>query len=178
MSDGSFSIDVAAIRERARARMDEGPVTSTYGRDVDKVIAVLNDVLATEIVCWMRYSQNAIACSGIDSAQVADEFHEHAKEERHHAMRAAERISQLGGDPDFDPETLARRSHTPYTTFADNDLTAMLKENLYAERIVIQSYQDIIRWLGDADPTTRRLMESILAEEEDHADDLTDLLGI
>ncbi|TDB85913.1 ferritin-like domain-containing protein [Actinomadura sp. KC216] len=178
MSESSFSIDVEAIRERARSKMDDGPVTSSYGRDVEKVIGVLNDVLATEIVCWMRYTQNAIACSGIDSAQVAEGFHEHGKEERQHAMQVAERVSQLGGQPDFDPETLVRRSHTPYSTYADTDLTAMLKENLYAERIVIQSYQDIIRWLGNADPTSRRLMEKILAEEEDHADDLTDLLGI
>ncbi|MFC4908316.1 ferritin-like domain-containing protein [Actinomadura gamaensis] len=178
MLESDFSIDVAAIRERARAKMEEGPVTPTYGSDVTKVIAVLNDVLATEIVCWMRYTQNAIACTGIDSAQVADEFHEHAKEERQHALQAANRISQLGGDPDFNPETLTKRSHTPYATFDDNDLTKMLKENLYAERIVIQSYQEIIRWLGEADPTTRRVMEDILAEEEDHADDLTDLLGV
>ncbi|MCP2341410.1 ferritin-like domain-containing protein [Actinomadura rupiterrae] len=178
MSESDFSIDVAVIRERARAKMEDGPVTPTYGGDVQRVIEILNDVLATELVCWMRYSQNAIACTGIDRAQVAAEFHEHAKEERDHAMRAAERISQLGGDPDFNPETLARRSHTTYATFDDNDLKKMLKENLFAERIVIQSYQDIIRWLGAADPTTRRIMEDILAEEEDHADDLTDLLGV
>jgi bacterioferritin len=177
MADNSFSIDVAKIRERARQKMTDGPVTSGYKRSPDEVIGVLNDVLATEIVCWMRYSQHAISATGIDRAQVAAEFTEHADEERDHAMRAAERISQLGGDPDFNPETLATRSHTTYETFDDNDLKGMLQENLVAERIVIESYQEIIRWLGDGDVTTRRLMEDILAEEEDHADDIMDLLG-
>ncbi|MER7545429.1 bacterioferritin [Actinomadura sp.] len=177
MDGSSFSIDVAAIRERARAKMADGPVTENYGRSPEEVIGVLNDVLATEIVCWMRYAQHAISATGIDRAQVAAEFGEHADEERDHAMRAAERISQLGGDPDFDPETLAERSHTAYATFDDNDLKGMLQENLVAERIVIESYQEIIRWLGDGDVTTRRIMEEILAEEEEHADDLMDLLG-
>jgi bacterioferritin len=177
MADNSFSIDVTAIRERARQKMDRGPVTPSYGHDPEQVIAILNDVLATEIVCWMRYSRHAISASGINRAQVAAEFTEHADQERDHAMRAAERISQLGGDPDFDPETLAKRSHTSYETFDDDDLAGMLKENLVAERIVIESYQEIIRWLGDGDVTTRRLMEDILAEEEEHADDILDLLG-
>jgi bacterioferritin len=173
----SFSVDVTAIRERARQKMAEGPVTESYGRDPKKVISILNDVLATEIVCWMRYSQHALAATGINRAQVADEFTEHADQERDHAMRAAERISQLGGDPDFDPATIAERAHTTYETFAGNDLEGMLKDNLVAERIVIESYQEIIRWLGEGDVTTRRLMEDILAEEEEHADDILDLLG-
>lgn len=177
MADNSFSIDVAAIRDRARQKMADGPVTEGYRRSTDEVIGVLNDVLATEIVCWMRYSRHAISATGIDRAQVAAEFTEHADEERDHAMRAAERINQLGGDPDFDPETIAARAHTTYETFDDGDLKAMLKDNLVAERIVIESYQEIIRWLGDGDVTTRRLMESILEEEEEHADDLVDLLG-
>ena len=178
MAESSFSIDVAAIRERARAKMADGPVTEGYGRSAEEVIGVLNDVLATEMVCWMRYAQHAISATGIDRAQVSAEFSEHADEERGHAMRAAERISQLGGQPDFDPKTLAERSHTTYETFDENDLKSMLQENLVAERIVIESYQEIIRWLGDGDVTTRRLMEDILAEEEEHADDLTDLLGM
>ncbi|MBD2894469.1 DUF892 family protein [Spirillospora sp. NPDC000708] len=177
MTESSFSIDVARIRERARQKMADGPVTTGYKRSPDEVIGVLNDVLATEIVCWMRYSRHAISATGIDRAQVAAEFTEHADEERDHAMRAAERISQLGGDPDFNPETLAKRSHTTYETFDDGDLKGMLEENLVAERIVIESYQEIIRWLGDGDVTTRRLMEDILAEEEEHADDIMDLLG-
>ncbi|MDX6390312.1 MAG: bacterioferritin [Streptosporangiaceae bacterium] len=177
MADSSFSADVSAIRERARQKMDQGPVTGSYGKDAAEVVALLNEVLATEIVCWMRYSRHAISASGINRAQVSGEFTEHAEEEREHAMRVAERISQLGGDPDFDPATLAQRAHTTYETFKDNDLTGMLRENLAAERIVIITYQEIIRWLGDDDVTTRRLIEDILAEEEEHADDLVDLLG-
>jgi bacterioferritin len=177
MTERSFSIDVAAIRDRARQKMDRGPVTDHYGTDPAQVVAILNEVLATEIVCWMRYSRHAISASGISRAPVSAEFTEHAEEEREHAMRVAGRISQLGGQPDFDPATLASRSHTSYETFADDDLTGMLRENLAAERIVIATYQEIIRWLGDTDVTTRRLIEDILAEEEEHADDLIDLLG-
>jgi bacterioferritin len=176
MSD-NFVLDVTRIREQAQQKMGEGAVTSTYGLDADQVIAVLNDVVATEVVCWLRYTRHAISASGIDRAQVAAEFTEHAAEELQHAMRAAERISQLGGDPDFEPTTLSQRSHTDYSTTADTDLKAMLEQNLLAERIVISTYQEIARWLGDRDPTTRRVIESILEEEEDHADDLLDLLG-
>ena len=125
----------------------------------------------------MRYSRHAISAAGIDRAQVSGEFTEHADEECQHPMWAAQRISQLGGDPDFDPATLVKRSHTTYETFEDEDLTGMLKENLPAERIVITTYQEIIRWLGEDDPTTRRLMEKILQEEEEHADDIVDLLA-
>jgi bacterioferritin len=177
MAGQSFSIDVAAIRDRARQKMEQGPVTGSYGKDADEVVGILNEILATEIVCWMRYSRHAISASGINRAQVAGEFTEHADEERQHAMSAAERITQLGGEPNFDPATLAERAHTSYETFADDDLTGMLAENLAAERIVIATYQEIIRWLGNDDPTTRRLLEKILAEEEEHADDLIDLLG-
>lgn len=177
MTDNSFSIDVAAIRDRARQKMGRGPVTEDYGTDPGKVVELLNEVLATEIVCWMRYSRHAISAAGINRAQVSAEFTEHAEEERGHAMRAAERISQLGGDPDFDPATLTARAHTTYETFADDDLRGMLRENLAAERIVIATYQEIIRWLGDTDVTTRRMLEDILAEEEEHADDILDLLG-
>ncbi|MFQ6142075.1 ferritin-like domain-containing protein [Streptomyces seoulensis] len=172
-----FIVDVSRIRADARAKMEGGPVTETYGADRDRVVAVLNDVVATEVVCWMRYTRHAISATGIDRAQVSAEFSEHAKEEWDHALRAAERVSQLGGDPDFDPATLVERSHTEYTAIPDNELKQMLRSNLEAERIVIGVYQEIIRWLGDKDPTTRRLMESILEEEEEHADDLLDLLG-
>jgi bacterioferritin len=171
-----FALDVEKIRKDARAAMTDGPVTGTYGADAAAVIDVLNQVVATEIVCYLRYTQHSIVATGIDRAQVAAEFTEHAAEERQHAERAAERISQLGGSPDFSPESLAR-SHTSYVAPDESDLKAMLEENLVAERIVISSYQEIIRWLGEGDPTTRRLMESILAEEEEHADDLLDLLG-
>jgi bacterioferritin len=177
MPDSSFSVDVAAIRDRARQKMDQGPVTEACGKDPADVIAVLNEVLATEIVCWMRYSRHAISASGIDRAQVSAEFTEHADEERQHAIWAAERITQLGGDPDFDPATLTKRAHTTYETFADDDLAGMLKENLAAQRIVITTCQEIIRWFGADDPTTRRLTEKILAEEEEHPDDILDLVG-
>ena len=177
MPAGSFTTDITAIRKRARQKMEEGPVTESYRKKPDDVISVLNEVVATEIVCWMRYTRHAISATGINRAQVASEFTEHAESERGHAMRAAERVSQLGGDPDFDPATIAKRAHTTYETFADGDLEGMLRDNLTAERIVITTYQEIIRWLGDDDPTTRRLLEGILADEEEHADDLVDLLG-
>jgi bacterioferritin len=172
-----FALDVEKIRKDARAAMTDGPVTGTYGADAAAVIDVLNQVVATEIVCYLRYTQHSIVAAGIDRAQVAAEFTEHAGAEREHAERAAERISQLGGTPDFSPDAL-KRSHTDYATAEDTDLKRMLEENLVAERIVISSYREIIRWLGNDDPTTRRLMESILEEEEEHADDLVDLLGV
>ncbi|MDF5752048.1 ferritin-like domain-containing protein [Spongiactinospora sp. TRM90649] len=176
MSD-DFVLDVQKIRQQARAKMAEGPVTDTYGKDKNRVIEILNDVIATEVVCWLRYTRHAISAVGVDRAQVAAEFTEHAKEEMNHALRAAQRVSQLGGEPDFDPAKLVQRAHTDYTAPADHDLTQMLRDNLEAERIVIDIYQEIILWLGEGDPTTRRLMESIKEEEEDHADDLLDLLG-
>lgn len=175
--DNQFEIDVDKIRQDARAHMDAGPVTGTYTADRKRLIEVLNDVVATEIVCFLRYSQHAIAATGIDRTQVADEFREHAAQEMQHGLRAAERVNQLGGKADFDPASLATRAHTEYVTVEESDLRRMLKENLIAERIVISSYQEIIRWIGDSDPTTRRMMEQILAEEEEHADDLSDLLG-
>ncbi len=173
-----FELDVMKIRENARRKMEDGAVTRGYGGDPNPVVGVLNDVVATEIVCYLRYTQNAIAAAGIDRAQVAAEFQEHAAEELQHGLSAAERINQLGGVPDFDPATLARRAHTEYSAPESTDLNTMLRENLVAERIVIESYQEIVRWIGETDPTTRRLMEHILGEEEEHADDLVDLLGI
>ena len=177
MPVNQFELDVTAIREDARKQIDRGAVTAGNEADKARIIDILNQVIATEIVCFLRYSQHAIAATGIDRAQVAAEFSEHAAEEMQHGLRAAERVSQLGGSPDFDPATLAERSHTEYAVPDETDLTRMLKENLIAERIVITTYQEIIRWVGDADPTTRRLMESILEEEEEHADDLNALLG-
>jgi bacterioferritin len=172
-----FEIDVMRIRDQARCHMEAGAVTVGNKIDIERLIDILNEVVATEVVCYLRYSQHAICASGLNRAQVAAEFEEHAQEERQHGVWAAERISQLGGDPDFNPATLTRRSHTGYVTVEDSDLEQMLRENLVAERIVITSYQEIIRWIGDADPTSRRLMEKILEEEEEHADDLNDLLG-
>lgn len=172
-----FALDVTKIRDDARAKMDQGAVTKGNTGDTDAIIEILNDVVATEVVCYLRYTQHAIVATGVDRAQVAAEFTEHAAEELQHGLRAAERISQLGGTPDFNPATLAERSHTEYVQTAETDLTKMLEENLVAERIVITTYQEIARWIGDNDPTTRRLMEQILEEEEEHADDLNDLLG-
>lgn len=172
-----FEIDVRRIREDAREHMEDGAVTGDYGADVEAVIQVLQDVVATEIVCFMRYTQHSIVASGINRAPVAAEFTEHAAEEWQHCLRAAERISQLGGTPDFDPSQVMKRAHTEYSAHEATDLERMLKENLVAERIVISSYQEMVRWLGDRDPTTRRMLEEILAEEEEHADDINDLLG-
>jgi bacterioferritin len=177
MSD-DFVLDVQKIRAQARQKMEDGPRTPSLGIDSKKVVDVLNDVVATEVVCWTRYTRHAISASGINRAQVAAEFTEHAAAELQHAQWAAERISQLGGEPDFDPATIAQRAHTDYTTPDANDLDQMLRDNLLAERIVIEAYQEIVRWLGDNDPTTRRLLERILEEEEEHADDIVDLLGI
>jgi bacterioferritin len=173
-----FVLDVDRIRAQARQKMQDGARTPALGLDPKKVIGVLNDVVATEVVCWMRYTRHAISATGINRAQVAAEFTEHAAAELQHAKWAAERISQLGGEPDFDPATLAQRAHTDYTTPDPNDLEQMLRDNLLAERIVIETYQEIVRWMGDGDPTTRRLLERILEEEEEHADDIVDLLGI
>jgi bacterioferritin len=173
-----FVLDVERIREQARKKMQDGPRTPSLGIDPEKIIKILNDVVATEVVCWTRYTRHAISAAGINRAQVAAEFTEHATAELQHAMWAAERISQLGGEPDFDPATLAQRAHTDYTTPSSNDLEQMLRDNLLAERIVIEAYQEIVRWMGDGDPTTRRLLERILEEEEEHADDIVDLLGI
>jgi bacterioferritin len=177
MSD-DFVLDVDRIRAQARQKMQDGPRTAALGVDPKKVIAVLNDVVATEVVCWTRYTRHAISASGINRAQVAAEFTEHAAAELQHAQWAAERISQLGGEPDFDPATIARRAHTDYTTPDPHDLEQMLRDNLLAERIVIEAYQEIVRWLGHGDPTTRRLLEKILEEEEEHADDIVDMLGV
>lgn len=173
-----FEIDVKKIRDDARSHIEKGALTSGNTLETERVIEVLNEIVATEIVCYLRYSQNAIVASGIDRAQVSAEFSDHAAEELQHGLRAAERINQLGGIPDLDPATLADRSHTDYVVAEPSDLKRMLQENLVAERIVITTYQEIARWIGDADPTTRRLIESILEEEEEHADDLSDLLGL
>jgi bacterioferritin len=177
MTNRNFSIDATAIRAHARQQMGDGPVTPDFGKDAKRVIDVLNDVVASEIVCWLRYSQHAIVAASIDWKQVADTFTEHAAEERDHMVRAADRVSQLGGQPDMDPGHASGRSYTSYETYDDEDLTGMLRENLEAERIVIEFYREMIRWLGNDDPTTRTLIESILAEEEEHADNLNDYLG-
>jgi bacterioferritin len=169
-----FLTDVQVLRERARAEINKGPVTSAYGADVDRVISVMNEALATEIVCVLRYTQHHHVAKGLEAGPVADEFAEHASEEQDHADRLAARIAQLGGTPDLNPDTLTGRAHSEYTTAAG--LIEMIKENLVAERVAIASYTEIIKWLGDGDVTTRRLFEDILAVEEEHADDLITFL--
>jgi bacterioferritin len=169
-----FVLDVEKIRSDARKHMDEGPITSTYGADREVVLKLLNDALATEIVCTLRYKRHYFMAKGIHSEAVAQEFAEHASEEQEHADTLAERIVQLGGAPNFAPDSLKSRSHSEYKE--GNNLIDMIRENLIAERIAIDTYREIIRYLGDKDVTTRRLFETILAVEEEHADDMADLL--
>jgi bacterioferritin len=165
-----FLSDIETIRARAREHLEQGPITESYGADQKRVIDVLNQVLATELVCVLRYKRHYYTATGINSGPVADEFLEHANEEQEHADMVAHRIVQLGGEPDFSPEGLASRSHSEYD--ASSDLLQMVREDLVAERVAITSYQEIVRWLGDGDPTSRRVIEEILEKEEEHADDL------
>ncbi|HVK72467.1 MAG TPA: ferritin-like domain-containing protein [Kofleriaceae bacterium] len=173
-AQGPFVTDVQAIRTRAREHLEEGAVTSNYEGDVDLAIRLLNDAVATEIVCFLRYRYHAVVASGISSEGVKEEFEEHARDEEKHLIWFAERINQLGGKPDLNPEGLLTRSAAQY--IEGNNLVEMIRENLIAERIVIEIYRDLIRHFGTKDPTTRRLIEKVLAEEEDHADDMHDLL--
>jgi len=170
-----FLSDIQVIRKRARERMSDGAVTHNYKADREKVIAVLNEVLATEIVCTLRYKRHYYMATGLQSDSVREEFLEHAREEQAHADSVAERITQLNGAPNFNPEGLATRSHAEYVE--GTDLVSMIKEDLVAERIAIETYTEIIAWLGDDDPTTRRLIESILEKEEEHAEDMATLLA-
>ncbi|MFD1935853.1 bacterioferritin [Nonomuraea mangrovi] len=169
-----FLTDIKTIRERARAEIGKGPITDAYGADLERVIQVCNEALATEIVCVLRYKRHHYTATGIMAESVAAEFLEHATEEQEHADRLAARIVQLGGQPDFNPDTLTARSHSQYDSSAD--LTEMIKEDLVAERIAVAAYTEIVQWLGDKDVTTRRVFEDLLAKEEEHADDLKSLL--
>jgi bacterioferritin len=176
MVDRPFLSDVKAIRERARRHIEEGAVTEGYGANRGAVLNLLNAALATELVCVLRYRRHYYMASGFRGATAAAEFLEHANEEQQHADLIAERIVQLGGEPDLDPQGLLRRSHSEYVPGAS--VEDMIREDLVAERIAIESYGEMIRFLGDADPTTRRMMEEILAKEEEHADDLAELLRV
>jgi bacterioferritin len=169
-----FLTDVKALRKRARENMSRGAVTDSYELDPKVVIDILNAALATEIVCVLRYKRHFYAAKGLNKDAVAAEFLQHANEEQGHADLISERISQLGGEPDLNPATLTTRSHSEYVE--GTDLVSMIKENLIAERIAIESYTEIIRFLGEKDVTSRRLMESILGVEEEHANDMLDLL--
>lgn len=172
--DQPFLTDIKTLRERARQHIEKGAVTPGYNADRDTVVKLLNEALATEIVCTLRYRRHHFMASGINAGSVAAEFLEHANEEQVHADQIAARIVQLGGEPDFSPEGLATRSHAEYVE--GDSLIDMIKEDLVAERIAIDSYREIINYLGDHDPTSRRMMEEILAVEEEHADDLVNLL--
>ena len=169
-----FLTDVKALRERARKNLDEGAIGSNYVGDVSKTIEILQSVLATEIVCVLRYTQNAITATGLSSEGVKKEFAEHAEEEMEHAHMVAERISQLGGEPNLNPEGLLTRSASQYAQ--GGSLVEMIKENLIAERIAVDHYRELIRYFGDNDPGTRNMLEDILRVEEEHADDMHDLL--
>ena len=169
-----FLTDVATLRERARKHMDAGAVTANYGADPNVVVKVLNEALATEIVCVLRYKRHYFTARGSAGKLAAAEFLEHATEEQAHADLIAHRIAQLGGDPDLNPATLLARSHSEYDQH--ESLKDMLQADLFAERVAIESYREMVRYFGDRDPTSRRMMEEILASEEEHADDLVNLL--
>jgi bacterioferritin len=174
MKPGAFVHDIQQIRMRARAELENGAVTPNYSGDVETTIKLLNEVVATEIVCVLRYRFHAIAAAGIASDSVKEEFEQHAREEEQHLIWAAERINQLGGRPNMNPDGVAARSASQYVE--GNNLIDMIKENLVAERIAIETYRDLARYFAENDPTTRLLIERILAQEEDHANDMHDLL--
>jgi bacterioferritin len=169
-----FVADMKVIRERARKDIEDGAITGNYQANRESVIKVLNDALATEIVCVLRYRRHYFTARGIHSKAIAEEFMTHSVEEQGHADKIAERISQLNGEPDLNPAGLNGRSHSEYKE--GSDLISMIREDLIAERIAIESYTEIIRWLGEADPTSRRLIEKILEVEEEHAEELANLL--
>ena len=169
-----FLTDIQTLRERARKHMEQGAVTEGYRADRETVIKVLNEALATEIVCVLRYRRHYFMASGINAEAVAGEFLQHSNDEQGHADEIAQRIVQLGGEPNLNPEGLLTRSHAEYVE--GTSLRDMITEDLVAERIAIDSYREIIQFLGNDDPTTRRMMEGILAVEEEHADDMMNLL--
>ncbi|WAK03907.1 ferritin-like domain-containing protein [Methylobacter sp. YRD-M1] len=174
MSKKHHLTDVQTLRKQARQHIDDGAVTAGYAADAQRVIKLLNDALATELVCVLRYRRHYFMAQGIQSRSIADEFLVHANEEQGHADQIARRIVQLGGEPDFSPDSLSSRSHAEYVE--GDSLVDMIKEDLVAERIAIDSYREMIQYLGDSDPTTRTMLEGILAVEEEHADELADLL--
>ena len=174
MADQPFLTDIKTLRERARQHIENGAVTQGYSADRETVIKLLNEALATEIVCVLRYRRHYFMAAGINAESVAAEFLQHSNEEQGHADQISQRIVQLQGEPNFNPEGLLMRSHAEYVE--GTSLTDMIKEDLVAERIAIDSYREIINYLGRDDPTTRRMMEDILAVEEEHADDLVNML--
>ena len=174
MSDDLHLSDVQTLRERARQHVENGAVTESYSANREEVLRLLNESLATELVCVLRYKRHYFMANGLKAHVAADEFLEHANQEAAHADRLAERIVQLGGEPEFNPDLLSKNSHAQYV--AGNSLKEMVYEDLVAERIAIDSYREIIQYIGEKDPTTRRIFEDILAQEEEHADDMADIL--
>jgi len=174
MNEERFIADIQTIRDRARHHIEHGAVTEGYKANRITVIKLLNEALATELVCVLRYKRHYFMATGINAQGVATEFLQHANDEQGHADLIAQRIVQLDGEPNFSPAELASRSHSEY--IEGESLINMIKENLIAERIAIDSYRDMINFLGNDDPTTRRMMEDILAVEEEHADDMANLL--
>ena len=174
MPQKTILTDIPTLRKRARQHIEEGAVTAGYDADRATVLKLLNDSLATEIICVLRYRRHHFMAKGIHSKSVADEFLVHSNEEQDHADLIAERIVQLGGAPNFSPDGMSKRSHSEYVEAVS--LADMIKENVVAERIAIDTYREIIQYIGDKDPTTRRMLESILAVEEEHADEMADLL--
>ncbi|HRD69232.1 MAG TPA: ferritin-like domain-containing protein [Legionella sp.] len=172
----SVPFNLAEIKKLARQSLDQGAVTQDYPLNLEQAHKILNDALATEIMCVLRYRHHQVIAKGIDRPQVAAEFEEHAIDEERHMMMIAERINQLGGNPDFNPATVMNRTATEYGT--GHDLLKLVEEDLIAERIAIMVYRELIEWFGSSDPTTRRMLEEILKDEEDHADDLSDLIKI
>ena len=169
-----FVSDVQELHGRAHRHMEEGAVTSAYAADRETVLRILNDVLATEIICVLRYKRHYYMATGIHAQSVAEEFLQHAQEEQAHADFVAERITQLGGEPNFNPDGMTSRSHSEYS--GGKTLLDMVREDLVAERVAVESYNEIIRYLGSDDPTTRRMLETIMAKEEEHADDMKKIL--
>ena len=174
MADKPFLTDIQTLRERARKHIENGAVTEGYTADRETVVKLLNEALATEIVCVLRYKRHYFMASGINAESVASEFLQHANDEQGHADQIAQRIVQLNGEPNFNPEGLLMRSHAEYVE--GTTLTDMIQEDLVAERIAIDSYREMITYFGSDDPTSRRMLEGILAVEEEHADDLVSLL--
>ncbi len=175
MADKPFLTDIKTLRERARKHIEQGAITEGYKVDVKTAIKILNEALATEIVCVLRYKRHYFMASGINSEAVASEFLQHANEEQGHADQIAARIVQIGGAPNLNPDGLTSRSHAEYVE--GETLLDMIKEDLVAERIAIDSYREMIKYFGNDDPTSRRMLEGILAVEEEHADDLVTMLG-
>jgi bacterioferritin len=175
MKSQEFLSDIQTLRRRAREHIERGAVTPGYAADRETVIRILNEALATELVCVLRYKRHHFMAAGINADSVATEFSEHASEEQAHADQIAARIVQLGGEPNFSPEGLASRSHAEYVE--GSSLVDMIREDLVAERVAIDSYREMINYIGADDSTTRRMLEEILAKEEEHAEDLVTLLA-